>query len=380
MVTQTGAGVTVADSEVVVVGAGVVGLAIAQRLAVSGREVLVLEQEGWPGQHASSRNSEVIHAGLYYPPGSLKARLCRQGQALLYRWCAEHRVPHQRIGKLLVATSADELPALEKLRGNAAANGVELQPQNAQQLRRLEPDLRAVAGLLSPTTGIIDSHALMQSFEAVLLGHGGQLCLHTRVEQVRREPGLFRVHGNSAGENFSLSCRYLINAGGLFAQQLAGRVAGYAAASIPALYPCQGRYYSYAGRSPFRHLIYPMPEPGTAGLGIHATLDLQGQLRFGPDVRYAAALDYQIDPGLADTFARAIRRYWPDCRSERLQPGYTGVRAKLSGPGEAAADFLIHGPETHGVPGLVSLFGIESPGLTASLALAEEVATSLDKL
>ncbi|EZQ19489.1 MULTISPECIES: NAD(P)/FAD-dependent oxidoreductase [Halopseudomonas] len=369
-----------ADTEIIVVGAGVVGLAVAQRLAAAGREVLVLEQENWLGQHASSRNSEVVHAGLYYPPGSRKALLCRQGQALLYRWCEEHQVPCRRIGKLLVATSPDELPALEKLRANAAANGVELQPLNEQQLRRLEPELRAVAGLHSPTTGIIDSHALMQSFEAMLLHYGGQLCLNTRVEHVRREPSLLRVHGVSAGESFSVSCRYLINAGGLFAQQLAGRVEGYAAASIPPLYPCQGRYYSYAGRSPFRHLIYPMPEPGTAGLGIHATLDLQGQLRFGPDVRYTAALDYQVDPGLADTFARAIRRYWPDCRSERLQPGYTGVRAKLSGPGEAAADFLIHGPDIHGIAGFISLFGIESPGLTASLALAEEVATSLDKL
>ncbi|MEZ2743747.1 NAD(P)/FAD-dependent oxidoreductase [Halopseudomonas bauzanensis] len=369
-----------ADTEVIVVGAGVIGLAIAQRLATAGREVLVLEQEGWLGQHASSRNSEVIHAGLYYSPGSRKARLCRQGQALLYRWCAEHQVPHQRIGKLLVASSADELPALEKLRGNAATNGVELEPLNAQQLRTLEPELQAVAGLHSPTTGIVDSHALMQSFETVLRQHGGQLCLHTRVEHVRRERSLLRVSGISAGEDFSASCRYLINAGGLFAQQLAGQVEGYAADSIPPLYPCLGRYYSYAGRSPFRHLIYPMPEPGTAGLGIHATLDLQGQLRFGPDVHYTAALDYRVDGSLADAFARAIRRYWPGCRSERLQPGYTGVRAKLSGPDVAAADFLIHGPETHGVPGLISLFGIESPGLTASLALAEEVATSLDKL
>ncbi|HIZ52185.1 MAG TPA: NAD(P)/FAD-dependent oxidoreductase [Candidatus Pseudomonas excrementavium] len=369
-----------ADADVIVVGAGVVGLAIAQQLAAGGRSVLVLEQEGWLGQHASSRNSEVIHAGLYYPPGSLKARLCQRGNALLYRWCAAHEVPHQRIGKLLVATSVDELPALAALRDNAAANGVELQSLDRPQLLRLEPELRAVAGLRSPTTGIVDSHALMQSFERAMLHHGGQLCLRTRVEHVHREQGLLRVHGTSAGEDFSASCRYLINAGGLFAQQLAGQVEDYAADSIPPLYPCQGRYYSYAGRSPFRHLIYPMPEPGTAGLGIHATLDLQGQLRFGPDVHYTAALDYRVDGSLADAFARAIRRYWPDCRSERLQPGYTGVRAKLSGPDVAAADFLIHGPETHGVPGLISLFGIESPGLTASLALAEEVATSLDKL
>lgn len=369
-----------ADFDVMVVGAGVVGLAIAQRLAVAGRSVLVLEQEAWIGQHASSRNSEVIHAGLYYPPGSLKARLCRQGRELLYRWCAQHQVPHRPLGKLLVATSMEELPALAALRANAAANGVELQPLDASQIYRLEPQLQAVAGLLSPTTGIIDSHALMQSFEAMLLRHGGQLALRTRVERVDREQGLLRVHGSSAGETFELRCRYLINAGGLFAQQLASRVEGYNAASIPSLHYCQGRYYSYAGRSPFRHLIYPMPEPGTAGLGIHATLDLGGQLRFGPDVHYTEALDYRIDEHLAGRFARAIQRYWPGCQPERLVPGYTGVRAKLSGPGEAAADFQLQGPAEHGVPGLVSLFGIESPGLTASLALGEEVATLLDKL
>lgn len=368
------------DVEVVVVGAGVVGLAIAQRLAASGREVLVLEREAAIGQHASSRNSEVMHAGLYYPPGSLKARLCRQGLELLYDWCAERQVPYAPIGKLLVATSELELPALDALERNARDNGVELQWLDAQQVQHLEPQVKAVAGLFSPRTGIVDSHALMQSYEAALLQHSGQLLLHTEVQRVTPMGRFLRVAGQSAGQSFELSCNWLINAGGLFAQTLAARIEGYAAASIAPIHYCQGRYYSYSACSPFRHLVYPMPEPQAAGLGVHATLDLQGRLRFGPDVRYTDQVDYGVDEQLAAAFGQAIQRYWPACDPERLQPDYAGVRAKLSGPGEPAADFLIHNEHTHGVPGVISLLGIESPGLTASLALAAEVATQMDNL
>lgn len=369
-----------ADVDTVVVGAGVVGLAVAQHLAASGRDVLVLEQEPATGQHASSRNSEVIHAGLYYPPGSLKARLCRQGLELLYDWCDARNVPYQAIGKLLVATREAELPALNDLERNALANGVSLQRLTAEQVQHLEPELNAVAGLYSPRTGIIDSHALMQSYEVALQQQGGQLLLHTHVQRVICEAGLLRISGCSAGQPFEVRSRWLINAGGLFAQTLASRIDGYPADLIPPMHYCQGRYYSYAGRSPFRHLVYPMPEPDAAGLGVHATLDLQGRVRFGPDVRYIDGVSYQVDPTLGPAFAQAIRRYWPGCHVDRLQPDYAGVRAKLSGLGEPASDFMIHTPDTHGVVGVISLFGIESPGLTASLALAEEVATRMDKL
>ena len=369
-----------ADIEVIVVGAGVVGLAIAQRLASEGREVMVLEREASIGEHASSRNSEVIHAGIYYPPGSLKARLCLDGRDRLYAWCEAHQVPHKRIGKLLVATTHDELPALEQLRLNAQTCGVPLQSLDADQVHDLEPAVTAVGGLFSALTGIVDSHALMQSFEAALLGQGGQLCLRTRVDRAERQEGGWLVEGQSSGQPFAVSCRWLINAGGLFAQQLAHSIDCYPAALIPSLHYCQGRYFSYSGSSPFRHLVYPMPEPNAVGLGVHATLDLGGQLRFGPDVRYTDSIDYQVDARLGEGFARSIQRYWPECRVERLQPGYAGVRAKLSGPGAAAADFMIQGPAAHGLQGIVSLFGIESPGLTASLALAEEVAGQLDNL
>lgn len=368
------------DLQTVVVGAGVVGLAVARQLAEAGHEVLVLEQEPWSGQHASSRNSEVIHAGLYYKPGSLKARLCLEGKDLLYRWCADHGVPHQRIGKLLVAVDEAELPALRALQDNAAACGTRLQWLDTREVARIEPQVQAVAGLFSPLTGIIDSHAFMQSLEASLQAAGGAVACHSRVERVERLQRGFRLHGNSAGESFTLDCRYLINAGGLFAQQLAGSIRGFSASRIPQLYLCQGRYLAYSGQSPFSHLVYPMPSANTAGLGVHATLDLAGQVRFGPDVRYLQHIDYQIADTLADDFARAIQRYWPGCEPRRLIPGYAGVRAKLSGPDEPAADFVIQDHREHAIEGLINLFGIESPGLTASLALAREVVMRLDSL
>ncbi|WP_339651065.1 NAD(P)/FAD-dependent oxidoreductase [Halopseudomonas pelagia] len=369
-----------ADCEIVVVGAGVVGLAIAQRLARGGHEVMVLEQEAWPGQHASSRNSEVIHAGIYYPPGSLKARLCRQGRDLLYAWCAEFGVTHQPIGKLLVAIETAELPALQGLQANAQANGVALQALDAAEVRAREPALRAVAGLLSPLTGIVDSHALMDSYAVALQQAGGMLQCRTRVHRVQRVAGGLQLSGDSVGQAFSLSCRRLINCGGLFAQALAAEVEGMAVEHIPALHLCQGQYFAYRGASPFSHLVYPMPEANAVGLGVHATLDLGGQVRFGPDVRYQTQLDYAMDESRRDAFAVAVQRYWPECEAEKLVPAYAGVRAKLSAAGEPAVDFVIQDSSTHAVPGLINLFGIESPGLTASLALAEEVASRLKSL
>ncbi|WP_339845615.1 NAD(P)/FAD-dependent oxidoreductase [uncultured Halopseudomonas sp.] len=368
------------DMQTVVVGAGVVGLAIAQRLAAAGHDVLVLEQEAWSGQHASSRNSEVIHAGLYYRPGSLKARLCVEGRDLLYSWCAEHGVPHRRIGKLLVAVEEAEVPALRALHANAAASGTRLEWLDADEVVRIEPEVRAVAGLYSPLTGIVDSHALMQSLEASLQAAGGSVSYRTQVQRVVPVAGGFCLEGTSAGEPFSLSCRYLINACGVFAQQLAAGVQDLPGNTVPALHLCQGRYLAYSGNSPFSHLVYPMPAANTAGLGVHATLDLAGQVRFGPDVKYLQQIDYSVEDGLVDGFARAIQRYWPGCKPDRLVPGYAGVRAKLSGPGEAPADFVIQDHREHGMEGLIQLFGIESPGLTASLALAREVAMRLDKL
>lgn len=368
------------DIDSVVAGAGLVGLAIAAQLAARGQSVLVLEQENWPGQHASSRNSEVIHAGIYYPAGSLKAELCRSGRDQLYAWCAARGVAHRQIGKLVVAVNAAEVPALHQLQQRAAANGVDLQWLDAAAVADREPQLRAVAGLFSPLTGIIDSHGLMQSYEAALQQQGGQLLCQTRLERVETRGNNLQLHGTSAGASFSLSCRYLINAAGLFAQQLAQCIEGLPATSIPPLQLCQGRYFSYAGQSPFQHLVYPMPEPGNAGLGVHATLDMAGQLRFGPDVAYCDSIDYRVDEGLREHFAQAISRYWPACDAARLQPAYSGIRAKLSGPGEPPEDFVIQDHCTHGVHGLINLYGIESPGLTASLALASRVASRLQRL
>ncbi|MBO3278249.1 NAD(P)/FAD-dependent oxidoreductase [Pseudomonas schmalbachii] len=359
--------------DLLIVGAGALGLACAARLARPGSSVLIVEQERLIGSHTSSRNSEVIHAGLYYPPGSLKAGLCLEGRERLYAWCAAHEVPFRRIGKLLVAVEDAERGKLESLATNATACGVhDLQELDAARLHALEPAVRGVAALLSPSTGIIDSHAYLQSLLAEAESKGAQLVLDTRIERLQRTADGWIAEGVSVGEPFALKAERVINAGGLFAQQLAANTDGLAAA--PPLHLCQGRYFTYSGHAPFRHLIYPMPEANTAGLGIHATLDLAGQLRFGPDVRYLDAIDYSVDEQLREPFAQAIRRYFPGLDARRLQPGYSGIRPKLGGPGEPAADFFIQTPNDHGLPGLVNLFGIESPGLTASLAIAERVA------
>jgi L-2-hydroxyglutarate oxidase LhgO len=361
--------------DTVVIGAGVVGLAIARELARSGSEVLVLEAEESFGTQTSARNSEVIHAGIYYPAGSLKATLCVKGKSLLYAYCAERGVAHRRIGKVLVASEERELPVLAGYAKKAAANGVTLQPLSAAEVARMEPAVRAVAGLWSETTGIVDSHGLMLALLGDAEAAGATLVTHTPVLGGRIADGGFELRTGGA-EPMTLRCRRLVNAAGLGAQRVARALAGMPAAHVPPTYYCKGHYFTLSGRSPFSHLVYPMPD--NAGLGIHVTLDLGGQCKFGPDVTdWPEKPDYAFEDGLVDKFAQAIRRYWPDLPDGALQPGYTGIRPKVTGPDEAAGDFIIDGPQAHGVPGLVNLFGIESPGLTSSLAIAQEVALRL---
>jgi L-2-hydroxyglutarate oxidase LhgO len=351
----------------VVVGAGVVGLAIARSVARSGRQVVVLDAESQIGTHSSSRNSEVIHAGIYYPEKSLKARLCVRGRDMLYRYCATHGIAHQRIGKLIVATGEAELPKLDALRQQAALNGVDdLQFITAEEARKIEPNVESVGALLSPSTGIVDSHALMTALQAELEESDGVVVLNSRVSNVNPfEDGIeFQV----GDERFE--CVTLINSAGLGAVELMSD-ALCLADNAPTMHLAKGHYFSYQGKSPFGHLIYPLPSGG--GLGIHATNDLAGVARFGPDVIWVDSLDYEFDESRKADFVAAIKNYFPDLDADRLIPGYTGIRPKLHGPDEPAPDFLIQGERDHGVRGLVNLMGIESPGLTASLAIAEHV-------
>ncbi len=362
-------------ADIVVAGAGVVGLAIARALAMAGRDVLVLEAGSMIGSETSSRNSEVIHAGIYYPRGSLKARLCTEGRPLLYHYCADRGIPHRAIGKLIVATNDDETAVLGGIRAAAAGNGVtDLERLDARGILALEPALRATAGLYSPSTGIIDSHSLMQAYQADSEAAGATIVCRTPiVAGALTDDGLVLETGGEMP--LALGCRLLINAAGLGAPALAAAIAGFPSAAIPRPYLCKGSYFSLGHTSPFRHLIYPVPEPG--GLGIHLTLDLGGQARFGPDVEWVDSIDYAVDPARAVRFYPAIRRYWPDLADGALLPGYSGIRPKISAPGAPAADFRIDGVIVHGVPQIVNLFGIESPGLTASLAIAEYVAAML---
>ncbi len=361
--------------DAVVVGAGVVGLAVARALSLGGREVLVLEASEAFGTGTSSRNSEVIHAGIYYPTGSAKARLCVEGKRMLYAYCAARGVAHRRIGKVLVASEASERPVLDGYARKAAANGVALEPLSAADVARMEPAVRAVAGLWSETTGIVDSHGLMLALLGDAEGAGATLVVHTPVLEGRAVEGGFELR-TGGDEPMGLRCTLLVNAAGLSAQRVARAIAGMPAAHVPPAFYAKGHYFTLAGRSPFSHLVYPMPDH--AGLGIHVTLDLAGQCKFGPDVtRWPEAPDYAFEDGLEPKFYAAIRRYWPELPDGALQPGYTGVRPKVSGPGDPAGDFMIQGPEVHGLAGLVNLFGIESPGLTSSLAIACEVALRL---
>ena len=355
----------------VVIGAGVVGLAAARRLAMAGREVILLEAADMIGTGTSSRNSEVIHAGIYYPTGSFKAQACVAGKQWLYRYCPEHGVPHARIGKVIVATEESQVPRLVALRELAAANGVpDLEWLDAAAVKRMEPAVRAVAGLFSPSTGVIDSHGLMLAYQGDAEAHGAMIAFCAPVEggAVTPEGILLRVGG---AEPMALLCRTVVNSAGLHAPQLATSIEGMPRELIPRAYCAKGNYFSVAGRQPFTHLVYPMPEASV--LGVHVTLDLAGQCRFGPDLEWVDRLDYEVDPRRAERFYDAIRTYYPDLRDGSLQPAYSGIRPKIHGPGEPQPDFLLQGPNAHGVPGLVNLFGIESPGLTASPAIAEAV-------
>jgi L-2-hydroxyglutarate oxidase LhgO len=357
--------------ECVVVGAGVVGLAVARALALAGHDVLVLEQERWIGSHTSSRNSEVIHAGLYYPQGSLKARYCVTGRRLLYAYCAERGVPHQRIGKLVVACTEHEVEVLRGVMQKAAANGVDdLAWIGGNEASALEPELSCLAAFHSPSTGIIDSHALMLAYQADAEAAGATVALRAPVLAGRVERDGFTLDIGGT-EPMTLACEILVNSAGLEAPALARRIAGLPPQTVPHDYYCRGVYFSLSGRTPFRRLIYPVPE--AAGLGVHLTLDLGGQARFGPDTEWIDGIDYSVDPGRGERFYAAIRTYWPGLKDGALQPGYAGIRPKINGPRDPAADFVVQGPAEHGVPGLVNLYGIESPGLTASLPLADHV-------
>lgn len=363
--------------EALVVGAGVVGLAVGRALALAGRETIVVEAGPHIGQGVSSRSSEVIHAGLYYAPGSLKARLCVRGKALLYDFCATHGVPHARCGKLTVATAADQHAALQGLQQRAWANGVPVQWLDAAAAMAIEPALYCTAALLSPSTGIVDSHALMLALLGDLERAGGALALLSRVQSARFHAGRAAVvQVSTADGGFEIEAGLVVNAAGLHACALARRFDGLDASQVPHERYAKGNYFTLAGRPPFSHLIYPAP--ADAWLGVHVTLDLGGQARFGPDLEWLdadtpEAIDYAVDPRRAAAFEEAIRRYWPGLPAGALRPDYSGVRPKIHGPGEAAPDFRIDGPARHGVTGLVNLFGIESPGLTSALAIGEDV-------
>jgi L-2-hydroxyglutarate oxidase LhgO len=375
--------VSTPDVETIVIGAGVVGLAVGRTLALAGQEVLVLEQHDLIGSETSSRNSEVIHAGLYYPTDSLRAKLCVAGKNMLYAFCADNGVTHTRCGKLLVATRPEELAKLEEIGRTAARNGVDdLVRLSGAEARKLEPEVVCEAAFLSPSTGVIDSHGLMVALEGYITSNGGQVVLETEVTGLSREAdGLYAVTTESrgTGESGRITCRRLVNCAGLGATRI-GRMLTYPAAGyqVPETYPAKGHYFSYSGRSPFRHLIYPMPVG--AWLGVHLTLDVAGKAKFGPDIAWKDTVSYEFedaDGARMATFTREVRRYWPNLPDGGLQPDYTGVRPKIYREGEPVADFAIHGPATHGLPNVVALYGIESPGLTSSLAIGEMVAGML---
>lgn len=359
----------------IVIGAGVVGLAIARALALRGTEVVIVERAGAIGTETSSRNSEVIHAGIYYPQGSLKARLCVAGRGQLYDYAAARGIPHRRCGKLIVATSAAQLDMLDVIRAQAAANGVALTPLSAAAAQDMEPSLACTGALLSPDTGIVDSHALMTALLADAEAAGALLALNTAVTGIERDGAGFVVRTTAGGEPFALSASQVVNAAGLWASDVAAMVPGLDPAHVARTLYARGSYYAVPGRAAFARLIYPVPEPG--GLGVHLTLDLGGSMRFGPDVEWIDRVDYRVNPDRRAHFESEIRRYWPGLPADALAPTYCGIRPKLAGLGEPAADFRIDGPAVHGVPGLVNLLGIESPGLTSSIAIADHVAAML---
>jgi L-2-hydroxyglutarate oxidase LhgO len=362
--------------QVLVVGAGVVGLAVARAAALEGHEVIVAEQTRGIGNGVSSRNSEVIHAGMYYPTGSLRARHCPRGRRMLYEFCKSHGVPHRPCGKLIVATEAAEIPKMEAILQQGRINGVEglVMIDNAAA-RAMEPALHCVAALHSPETGIIDSHQFMTALRGDLEDRGGMIAFNTRIERLTHSQAgwLVRYSGSEAGE---LAVDAVVNSAGIGAQALARNTDDYPPERVPRLVLARGNYFGYSGRPVFSRLIYPAPRID-GGLGIHVTLDLAGRMRFGPDVEWIDREDYDVNASRAASFYGAIRRYWPELRDGTLQPDYAGIRPKLTGPGEPAADFVIDGPAQHGLPRLMHLFGIESPGLTAALSLAEDVIAEL---
>ena len=360
----------------IVIGAGVVGLAVGRALALKGREVMVLEAANAIGTGTSSRNSEVIHAGIYYPQGSLKAQLCVQGKRMLYDYCAQRGIGHSRCGKLIVATSESQVAQLQGIIAKAAANGVhDLVMLTREQARAMEPQLECVAAIHSSSTGIVDSHALMLSLQGDMENAGGSTVLNTPVDQIIRAQAAIEV---IAADGTALAANSVINAAGLNAPQVASRTKGLDPKYVPPTFWAKGNYFTLSGKSPFDRLIYPVPE--AAGLGVHLTIDLGGQAKFGPDVQWVDSPDdLAVDPSRGDAFYAEVRKYWPALRDGALQPSYAGIRPKLQGPGESAGDFVIQGEAVHGVAGLVNLFGIESPGLTSSLAVGKYVSQMLQK-
>jgi L-2-hydroxyglutarate oxidase LhgO len=361
--------------QVLIVGAGVVGLAIAREAAKTGHDVIVAEAGPTIGSGTSSRNSEVIHAGIYYPTGSLRARHCTRGRRMLYAYCQSHGIPHRRCGKLIVATKPSETTRIEQIMAQGLKNGVEgLKLVEGNAAQRMEPALSCVAAVHSPETGIIDSHRYMLALQGDLEVGGGSIAFNTPVERISRTRSGWVVHF-SGSEPGSVVTDAVVNSAGHGAQALARATEDFPPGRVPPLVLAKGNYFGFAGRPAFSRLIYPAPVDG--GLGVHVTLDLAGRMRFGPDVEWIDEEAYDVDPRRADAFYASIRTYWPALPDQSLVPDYSGIRPKLTGPGEAPADFLIDTPADHGLPGLVHLFGIESPGLTSAMSLAEEVVASL---
>jgi len=355
----------------VVIGGGIIGLAVARRLVIAGRDVMLLEAEQQIALHTSSRNSEVIHAGLYYPTGSLKAKLCVRGRDLMYEFCRERGIPCARLGKLIVAVSPADDDRLRQLQRKAEENGVsDLRWLSRDDVRSMEPAVECTAGFLSPSTGIVDSHAFMQALQADLEAAGGSVICRSRVIAATPDDGDF-VLRIADDPPFEVRCNTVINAAGHWAQDVARSIDGLQRRFIPGRYFAKGQYYAYQGKSPFRRLVYPLPTKH--GLGIHSTLDISGAARFGPNVEWVEGIDYGFDERSTPEVVRAIRAYFPGLEADRLIPSYAGIRPKLSGPGEPAQDFVIQGRDVHGMEGLINLYGIESPGLTSSLAIADHV-------
>ncbi len=361
--------------EVLVVGAGVIGLATARALAMRGHGVVIAEATNSIGNGVSSRNSEVIHGGMYYPTGSLRQIHCVAGKHMLYAYCEAHHVRHSRCGKLIVATSASEVPAIEGIYAQGVENGLDdLRLLEGAEARGLEPALACETAVLSPSTGVIDSHGLMLALQGDVEDAGGMIAFGTTVRRAQRDKAGWNVTVGDGSDDI-VQVDAIVNAAGLGAQTFARTIEGYPGERVPRLVLAKGNYFAMSRRAPFSRLIYPAPVKG--GLGTHLTIDLAGQTRFGPDVEWTDVEDYEVSPGRAHSFYESIRRYWPDLPDGTLTPDYAGIRPKLSGPGEPAADFVIDGPGEHGIAGLVNLFGIESPGLTSSLSIAEAVAERL---